>query len=338
MRTKSSFFMSSVVPGRVSVIIPCYNAANFIHRAIESSLNQTYKNVEVVVVDDASTDDLENALQPYLNNIVFYRNSINSGTCATRNIAVNHSTGELLAFLDQDDWWSEDLLEKLVPWVSSGNVVCYDNYLVTETEVRQTSGSSPRSNRTVFSEALPWKQEFLNRENMDIYFQGAPMLKAIVHRNDFDLVQGYDSRFFGAEDFHFFVKLLASDVHLKIVSEPKGYYLVHSNSTSSSISRAKEKELSSQLKACLSWLVMSQTMPNELDLTEKMISICRRAEKYWGARYADVLLRHHLRSKNFRGMINANFIQSVVPNLPRIVYIKAKNLASKLQTRLVLQK
>lgn len=326
--------MSSVVPGRVSVIIPCYNTATFVHRAIESSLNQTYQNVEVIVVNDASTDDLDGALQPYLNSIVYHQNSVNSGLSATRNIGVNHSTGELLAFLDSDDWWSEDLLEKLVPLVSPRNVVCYDNYLVTEDEVEHTSDFYLKSHRTLFSESLPWKQELLNRENMDIYFQGAPILKTIVHRNDFDLVQGYDGRFFGMEDFHFFVKLLANDVHLKIVSEPKGYYLVRSNSICRSIARVNENDLSRQVNACWSWLLLTKTIPNELDLNEKALFECRRSQKYWQARYAEVLLRHYLHSRNFRGMIDLTFIQTVLPNLPLIAYIKLKNIASKLQPRL----
>lgn len=326
--------MSTVIPGRVSVIIPCYNTARFVHRAIESALNQTYQNVEVVVVDDASTDDWESALQPYFDRIVFHRSSVNSGFSANCNIGANHSTGELLAFLDADDWWSEDLLEKLVPWVSPGHAVCYDNYLVPEAEAQQTLGLHFKSNKTLFSESLPWKQELLNRENMDVYFQDAPILKGIVHRNDFDLIQGYDSRFFGMEDFHFFVKLLAHDVHLKMVSEPKGYYLVRGDSVSRSIAHLKEKDLSVQVKACLSWLLMNKTIPNELDLTPKTISICRRNEKYWQARYAQILLRHHLRSKDFRGMLNVNFIQTVVPNLPNIIYMKLKRIASKLQTEL----
>lgn len=318
--------MSSVIPNRVSVIIPSYNTAKYIHRAIESSLNQTYQNVEVVVVDDCSSDDWESALRPYFDRIVFHRNSVNSGFSATCNIGASHSTGELLAFLDADDWWSEDLLEKLVSLVSPGNAVCYDNYLVTEAEAQQTSDLHIKSNQTLFSQSLPWKQELLNRENMDIYFQGAPIFKGIVHRNDFDLIQGFDSRFYGMEDFHFFVKLLANNVHLKLVSEPKGYYLVRGDSVSRSIARVNEKDLSRQLRACGSWLLLSQTIPNELDLTKKTIAICRRSEKYWRTRYAAVLLRQHLRSKNFRGMINPNFIQTVIPNLPDMVYMKMKNL------------
>jgi glycosyltransferase involved in cell wall biosynthesis len=320
------------------VIIPCYNAEKFIRRAIKSSLNQTYQNVEIVVVDDASSDNLERVLEPYKNHIVFHRNSVNSGTSATRNIGVRHSTGELLAFLDQDDWWSEDLLEKLVPFVSIGNAVCYDNYLVAEAEVQQKPDSYFTSNQTVFSEALPWKQELLNRENMHTYFQGAPMLKAIVHRNDFELVQGYDSRFFGVEDFHFFVKLLAHEVHLKIVSDPKGYYLIHNSAITSSISRGNTKNLSGELKACLGWHLMSKTMPNELNLSEKALSICRDSERYWQARYAELLLHHHLHSKDIFAIANPKFIQTFVPNLPRIFYMKAKNMGSKLQAKFRLEK
>jgi len=325
--------MSSRVPGRVSVIIPSYNTAKFVHRAIENALNQTYPNVEVVVVDDCSSDNWEEVFQPYLNRIVFHRNSVNSGFSATCNTGASHSTGEILAFLDADDWWPEDFLEKLVPFVSPNNAVCYDNYLVTETEVQQSSEWSPKHEETLFTEALPWKQEFLNRTNMDTYFQGAPILKIIMHHRDFDRVQGFDTRFFGMEDFQFFVKLLANDVHFKIVSEPKGYYLVRSTSVSRAINRAKEKDLSRKLKANWSWLLLYQTIPNELNLSEQALSLCREAEQYWSARYAETLLLQHLNSKNFRGMMNKDFIQTVVPTLPKIVSIKFKNTIGKLQAR-----
>lgn len=325
--------MSSRVPGRVSVIIPSYNTAKFVHRAIENALNQTYPDVEVIVVDDCSSDNWEEVFQPYLNRIVFHRNSVNSGFSATCNIGASHSTGEMLAFLDADDWWPEDFLEKLVPFISPNHAVCYDNYLVPEAEIQQPSKWSPNPEKTLFTEAHPWKQEFLNRTNMDAYFQGAPILKILMHHSDFDRVKGFDTRFFGMEDFQFFVKLLANDVHFKIVSEPKGYYLVRSTSVCRAINLTQKKDISIQLRAARSWLMLYKTMPNELRLSEKVLSLCRDGERYWSARYAENILLLHLKSKNFQGMMNQDFIQTVVPTLPSIVSFKLKNAVRKLQAR-----
>lgn len=79
--------------------------------------------------------------------------------------------------------------------------------------------------------------------------------------------------------------------------------------------------------------MLYKTMPNELRLSEKVLSLCRDGERYWSARYAENILLLHLKSKNFQGMMNQDFIQTVVPTLPSIVSFKLKNAVRKLQAR-----
>ncbi|MFC5269473.1 glycosyltransferase [Adhaeribacter terreus] len=86
----------------VSVIIPCYNHAHFLHKAIESVLKQTYRNTEIVVVDDGSSDDTKAVSEKYPE--VKYVYQQNQGLSAARNTGVKKSTGDLLLFLDADDW------------------------------------------------------------------------------------------------------------------------------------------------------------------------------------------------------------------------------------------
>ena len=217
---------------RVSVIIPCYNAARFVHRAIETALGQTYGNVEVVLVDDCSTDGLEVAADRYRDQIVFCRSSINSplnsGPSRTRNTGVCCASGEVLAFLDADDWWPEDLLEKLVPQVSPGCAVCYDNHVIAEGEADQSI--SGRERETLLAEWLKRGPEDLCRENMEEIITIPSLFKIIVARRDYEEVGGFDERFFGIEDFHFFMKLLSQGTKIHIAPHPKGCYLVHPES------------------------------------------------------------------------------------------------------------
>lgn len=99
----------------VSIIVPAYNTAEYIHRAIESSLRQTHKNVEIVIVDDGSTDDTLKIVQEYTarDNRVRVFTQKNGGVSSARNHGIREAKGEFLIFLDSDDWLEDDAAEIL---------------------------------------------------------------------------------------------------------------------------------------------------------------------------------------------------------------------------------
>lgn len=99
---------------KVSVIIPCFNNEKTIERCILSVLKQTHKNVEIVCVDDASSDaslDILYNLSKIYGNLSIYTNQKNSGVSFTRNKGVLLSSGDMISFLDADDFWHERKLE-----------------------------------------------------------------------------------------------------------------------------------------------------------------------------------------------------------------------------------
>ena len=100
----------------VSIIIPAYNAAPFISRSVESALNQTYPDCEIVIVDDGSTDDtaivLDNLAQEYDNIKVVHQE--NKGLAETRKTGIHASKGDYILHLDADDWLMEDAVERLM--------------------------------------------------------------------------------------------------------------------------------------------------------------------------------------------------------------------------------
>jgi len=99
----------------ISVIIPTYNRALMVKRAIESVLAQSYENFEIIVADDGSTDDTKEALSGYINSgKIKYIFQDNAGPGAARNAGIKHAKGELVAFLDSDDEWVPDKLEKQI--------------------------------------------------------------------------------------------------------------------------------------------------------------------------------------------------------------------------------
>lgn len=103
----------SIKPPTVSVIIPTYNRANLIGKPIRSILSQSYQNFEIIVVDDCSTDDTEQAISSFNDpRIRYLRHQNNSGAAVARNTGIDNSTGDYIAFLDSDDEWLPEKLAK----------------------------------------------------------------------------------------------------------------------------------------------------------------------------------------------------------------------------------
>jgi len=97
-------FMKPTFSSRVSVIIPTYNRADMVGEAIASVLDQEYSSVELIVIDDGSTDQTPDLLRSFGRRILSVRQE-NKGVSAARNLGLSHASGELIAFLDSDDLW-----------------------------------------------------------------------------------------------------------------------------------------------------------------------------------------------------------------------------------------
>lgn len=102
---------------RFSVIMPLFNKAPYVRKALESIVSQTYKDWELIIVDDGSTDNSTAICEKYLKNITHQTSHIihqkKSGVAAARNRGIAESHGEFLCFLDADDWWEKDFLEEM---------------------------------------------------------------------------------------------------------------------------------------------------------------------------------------------------------------------------------
>jgi len=96
---------------KVAIIIPTYNAANFIEKAIDSVFAQSYSDYEIIVVDDGSTDNTKEILEKYGNRITYILQS-NQGVAIARNTGIRNSESEYIAFLDSDDQWLPEKLER----------------------------------------------------------------------------------------------------------------------------------------------------------------------------------------------------------------------------------
>lgn len=115
----------------VSIIMPSYNTANYIAASIQSVLDQTYPNWELIIVDDCSTDDTDAVVAPFLTDarIRYLKNEQNSGAAISRNRALREAKGRWIAFLDSDDLWYPTKLEAQLKFMQShGYHFSYTNY------------------------------------------------------------------------------------------------------------------------------------------------------------------------------------------------------------------
>ena len=114
----------------VSIIMPSYNTAKFIAETIDSVLAQTYTNWELIIVDDCSKDDTDAVVAAYSDQRIRYlKNEANSGAAVSRNRALREAQGRWVAFLDSDDLWLPEKLEKQIAFMEGEQVAfSYTNY------------------------------------------------------------------------------------------------------------------------------------------------------------------------------------------------------------------
>ncbi len=109
----------------VSIIMPAYNCQKYISESIESVLRQTYENWELVIIDDCSTDNTNQIIKSYKvidSRIILFENVSNMGAAYSRNYAVKKANGTYLAFIDADDIWENDKLEKQINYMDCNNI------------------------------------------------------------------------------------------------------------------------------------------------------------------------------------------------------------------------
>jgi len=133
-------------PGLVSVIIPCFNAERYLREAIDSALAQTYPQVEVVVIDDGSSDSSARIMREYGERITC-RSGPNAGACSARNDGVSISTGEFIQFLDADDVLVPDAVEQRMAAFTQGAGMVFGDRVHVDDVGHKLAYESPHPDR-----------------------------------------------------------------------------------------------------------------------------------------------------------------------------------------------
>ena len=108
---------------KVSLIVPIYNVYNYLERCLDTLINQTYKNIEIIAINDGSPDNSEEIIDKYVkkDERVKKYNKSNGGLSSARNFGLKYATGEYVMFLDSDDYFELDMIEKLLAQINKDN-------------------------------------------------------------------------------------------------------------------------------------------------------------------------------------------------------------------------
>jgi len=214
---------------KISVIIPTYNRAHLIRRAIKSVLNQTYQDFEIIVVDDGSTDNTEEIIeefQKYDKRIRYIQHKKNEGEAAARNTGIKIARGKFIANQDSDDKWLPEKLEK--------QMKAFENEPV-EVGVVYTGFWRIQNNKKNYipSSRVTKKEGNIHEELLKENFIGTPA--SVVRRECFEKAGMFDEKLPHLVDWELWIRI-SKYYHFKCIDEP----LLVSYHTADSISTDDE--------------------------------------------------------------------------------------------------
>ena len=211
----------------ISIIIPCYNDSQFVRQSVNSALNQTYSNIEVIVVDDGSdsiTKIILKELEPKITKLITQENR---GQSTARNVGIKEAKGEYILVLDSDDYLDLSFCNKAISVFLNNN----DLKIVTCMATRWYENGKKNI-------LIPSGGTILNFMSTNEAL-GTSMFKKV----DWDLCGGYDENMrSGFEDWEFFIRILKEGGRAEVIQEPLYNYRRRSNSTTS-IANSKKYQL-----------------------------------------------------------------------------------------------
>jgi glycosyltransferase involved in cell wall biosynthesis len=203
----------------ISVVMACYNAAAYVEEAITSVLRQTYLHTEIIVVDDGSSDastDIVNKLVEAYPDRVILKHINHSGPYPARNLGLGHVRGDYIAFLDADDWWREDCLEKLLTTLQD-----------KEADLSYCGWQNIGKHKLSPEPYIPPAYE--EDDPVAAFLKGCPwpIHAALIRRSVLEAVEGFSERLFSSMDYDLWLRILAHTSNMVRVPEVLAFYRWH---------------------------------------------------------------------------------------------------------------
>ena len=206
----------------VSVVIPVYNSEQYITECIDSALTQTYQNIEIIIVDDGSTDNTVNIISEYNNELIKLFHQKNTGSGAARNHGIEQASGTWIAFLDADDIWLPDKLQKQLKHCSDLDWSHTDLYLHGDVYPRHTKTT----------ELTPKHSGFILKNLLVENSIGTSSV--IIKKEILQKLGAFNTDLRALQDWDLWLRVAAEN-QICYIDEPLVYYRVHSSSVSRNV-------------------------------------------------------------------------------------------------------
>ena len=262
----------------ISVIIPTYNAAAYIGEAMDSVFAQTYRDYEIIVIDDGSTDETKELLEQHYPTINYYYVE-NNGVSAARNLGIAKAQGEFIAFLDADDWWLPEKLEKqlvLFEVDKTLGLVLTENYFFTAVGL---CGFTNKKRLLMQGDIV--KNIFLNSY--------AVTSTVMVRKSVFEQVGLFEEELSVAEDDNLWMRI-GMNYDIALVDEKLAHYRITNGSLSRNID-AVISGVGRQIE------IMKERYPNLYDRLGLSAVKKKYADLYFSEAYRDFSRGNYVRAR-----------------------------------------
>ena len=314
----------------ISVIVPAYNARNTIKRTLDSILGQSYKNIEVIVIDDGSTDDTLRICNEYqqADNRVTVIHVKNSGVSHARNVGIKKAKSRYLCFVDADDYCDKDLLAELRKHMNE-NDLCVCAVKVVDDRANRINAFNFGSGRVTIEDYL----KLLSKGRFNPYFGGpyAKMYKRdILEKNDIK----FDEKSCFAEDFRFNMKYLRGCKHIFLVKRELYSYFLNSETSLTKRNYQQgtiENFLYQEIKACydysetLKYFDVNHNGLIWIDVWKILVSkTCKSlssvSESFRALRKARKIFKYHRRSMGDSQSVTAFCYELILTNYAAVFF------------------
>jgi glycosyltransferase involved in cell wall biosynthesis len=214
-----------MINSKVSIIIPCYNDVQYIEKCVLSALNQTYTNIEVIIVDDGSNAETKSILKQIEPKISKLITQENQGQSIARNNAIKIASGDYILNLDSDDFFELSFCEKAVKKFQEDN------------EIKIVTCQANRFNDSGNIDVFVPKGGDLN----SFLFANSALGSCMFKRKDWERSGGYEEKLpiLGFEDWEFYIQILKLGGYAYVINEPLFNYQLREGSTSNRIRHIK---------------------------------------------------------------------------------------------------
>lgn len=201
----------------ISVVIPTYNRSDYLIEALNSVINQTYKNIEIIIVDDGSKDNTKEIVNNYIElnktkNIRYYYKD-NGGVATARNFGIKHSEGVFIAFLDSDDLWKKDKLLKQIKLFNDPKIGLVHSHYSILKEDNQLITNIPEEEGK-FNGNMYYKMRIYNIVGTST---------VVIRKECIDKVGFFEGEYSPAEDYDLWLKI-SKEYNFGYISESLVYY------------------------------------------------------------------------------------------------------------------